>query len=209
MAVRLDDGSWLIVSPSCNPSAQALDALEKDGSVTALLAPNGFHYLGQQAWRDRFPKATSYAADGARERLTTKSPNVPYESFDVLKAKLPPRIGLHLPDGMKVPDLLLHATSGGKTIWFSGDILSNIGPADLALPMRLMMSLFGGATGYRLNRAPSMVYIGDRSVWKQSVLAAIEKSAPSAILPAHGNPVIDRALQQTREILGAARVSTL
>ena len=202
LAIRLDEGSWLVVSPSSSPSPETFDVLAKDGGVSALLAPNGYHYLGQKAWRERFPKAVSYAADGARSRLATKSPGINFESLDSLKSKLPSRIGIHLPEGMKVPDLMLHATSGGKTVWFSGDVLSNIGPEDLALPMRLVMSLFGGATGYRFNRAPSMVYVGDRSTWKLSVLSAIERAAPSAILPAHGNPVVDNPVADTRKILG-------
>lgn len=201
LAIRLDDGSWLVVSPCSAPSPEALDVLSKDGGVSALLAPNGYHYLGQKAWRDRFPKATSYAPDGALPRLATKSPTIAYQPLASLKAKLPSRIGIHLPDGMKVPDLMLHASSGGKTVWFTGDILSNIGSEDLALPMRLMMSLFGGGTGFRLNKAPSMVYIGDRTKWKQSVLAAIEKNPPITILPAHGDPVSERPMEAARSIL--------
>src|SRR4051794_32451772 len=94
LGTRLDDGTWLVVSPSSAPTPEALDALAKEGGVSALLAPNGFHYLGQNAWRERFPKAISYAADDAMTRLVTKSPGVKYESIESLKKKLPSRIGV-------------------------------------------------------------------------------------------------------------------
>ena len=203
MAVRLDDGTWLVVSPSIGSAPEIFDALSKDGDVSALIAPNGFHYLGQEAWRARFPKALSYAPDDARARLATKSPGIKYESVDSLKKRLPSRIGVLIPEGMKVPDLLMHATSGGKTVWFSGDLLSNTGPEDLALPMRLLMSVFGAGTGYRYNPMPAMVYVRDRAAWRRSVLAAIEKVPPTSVLPGHGNPVTDNTMARSREILGS------
>jgi hypothetical protein len=83
MAVRLDDGTWLVVSPPREPSAEALDGL--GGDVSALLAPNGYHYLGQAAWRARFPKAKSYAAKDSLERLAKKSADIPFEPLDALK----------------------------------------------------------------------------------------------------------------------------
>lgn len=67
LAARLDDATWLVVSPPRNPSAAAFEGL--GGDVSALLAPNGYHHMGQAAWRVRFPHAKSYAAKDSLDRL--------------------------------------------------------------------------------------------------------------------------------------------
>ena len=51
MAIRLDDGSFLVVSPATRAPEAALDALGKLGPVSALLAPNAYHHMGQAQWR--------------------------------------------------------------------------------------------------------------------------------------------------------------
>ena len=201
LAVRLDDGSWLVVSPSVGSPEGVYDALAKDGTVTALLAPNGFHHLGQSAWRKRFPTAISYASDDARARLSKKCPGVTYESVNRLTERLPARVGILLPDGMKAPDLLVHATSAGTTVWHTGDLVSNTTAEDMPLHWRLLMTVFGAGTGFRFNTMPAMIYLRDRAAWKRSVLAAIEKAPPAVLLPAHGNPLADNVAEKTRHIL--------
>lgn len=201
LAVQLDDASWLVVSPSVGSPDAVYDALASQGPVGALLAPNGFHHMGQKDWRKRFPRAISFAPDDAHSRLAAKSPGIPYKSFTDLKKILPSRIGLLLPDGMKKPDLLLHANTGGETVWFSGDLVSNTGAEDMPLVWRLLMSLFGAGTGFRFNPMPSMVYVNDKSSWKRSVSAAIDKFPPKVVLPAHGDPIRENAAGRTQDIL--------
>src|SRR5262249_18117664 len=158
------------------PSTEVLDALANDGGVSALLAPNAFHHMGQKAWRGRFPKAISFAPDDAMARLAKKSPGINFESIKSLEKKLPPRIRLIQPDGMKAPDVMVSVISETSSVWFSGDIISNTVAEDLALPMRLIMTLFSAGTGYRHNPMPSMVYLKDKAAWKRSALDAIEKA---------------------------------
>jgi glyoxylase-like metal-dependent hydrolase (beta-lactamase superfamily II) len=201
MAVRLQDGSWLVVSPSTKSPPAVLDDLAAKGPVSALLAPNGFHHMGQQAWRARFPEAVSYAPAGALPRLRKQAPDVPFHPADELSAKLPSTAAILQPDGMKAPDLLVRATTADGTVWFSGDLLSNTGPEDMGPVPRFILGLLGGGSGYRFNRMPTIVYVKDRSAWFASVLRAFEQAPPTVILPAHGDPVRDDAMAKSRAIL--------
>ena len=199
LAARLDDGSWLVVSPAIGLPASALDALGQDGDVSALVAPNGFHHLGQATWRARFPKAVSYAPEGALARLAKKAAAVPFRSLGELT--LPARIGRHLPEGMKVPDLLLSVRAGDGAVWFVGDLISNTVAGDVKGFPGFMFRLLGGGPGYRFNKVPTMVYLRDKKAWKASVRALFEQTAPTAVVPAHGDPITDDAAAKTRAIL--------
>jgi len=73
LAVRVGAQGWLVVSPPRAAPMAVQDELAADGGVSALLAPNAYHYLGQEAWRRRFPTATSWAPSGALPRIASKT----------------------------------------------------------------------------------------------------------------------------------------
>jgi hypothetical protein len=166
-----------------------------------LVAPNAFHHMGQAAWRARFPKATSYAPEGALPRLGKKARDVPFRPLAELTAKLPERVKLFVPAGMKAPDLMAHATTPEGAVWFGGDLISNTLSDDLSFGARLIFGLLGGGPGYRFNSVPAMVYLRDRAAWKAAVRAAVEQAPIAVMLPAHGEPVRDDATALTRAIL--------
>ena len=201
MATRLDDGSWLVVSPSSNSPVEVLDTLANDGGVTALVAPSAFHHMGQVAGRGRFPAAVSYAPQGGLKRLASKCPTVPFRPIDELVAKLPSTVGIAQPAGMKAPDLFVRASSGAETVWFTGDILSNTTDEDLSAVPRFIMGLFGGTGGYRYNKVPAFLYVKDRGAFTRSVSEAIEKTPATVVYPAHGDAVTRDVMAQTRTLL--------
>lgn len=198
MAIRDTDGAWVVISPSTKTPSAALDALVKEGQVKALVANNGFHHLGQAQWRERFPHAVSYAPQGALARLKAKAAGIPFQPLGALKTG--PGLAFLVPDGLKVPDLLVMANAGDETVWFSGDLVSNTGPEDLALPVRLLFTLVGGGTGFRFNKMPSLVYLKDRAAWNGSVRAWLG-AGPSIVLPAHGDPLVDNAAARSLRIV--------
>jgi hypothetical protein len=201
LAARLDDGTWLVVSPPRDPSAAVLEGL--GGEITALLAPNGYHHMGQAAWRTRFPGAKSYAPRDALDRLAKKSATIPYEPLDALESRLPDRFEFLRPEGLKATDLMVRVTSGGGTVWYTGDLISNVQKGDVPWAVGVVFSLLGGGAGYRYNGVPALVFMKDRKTWARSVRSAMEKSPPTAILPAHGSALKDDPAARTRDILTA------
>src|ERR1700712_513656 len=73
LAIRLPDGTLLLVSSPCNLSDSELNALAGVGVVSALLANNGAHHLGVPSLLKRFPNAVCYATQSASTRIAKKS----------------------------------------------------------------------------------------------------------------------------------------
>jgi hypothetical protein len=202
LAIRLDDETFVVVSPSIAPPSAVLDELAKAGGVSALVAPNAYHHRGQAAWRARFAGAQSYAPEGALPRLAQQSKGVPYRPLGELSERLPSRVALVVADGFKSPDLLVRATTaGGVTAWWLGDLFSNSGKDDQIWPLRLLGRLAGSGLGYRRNSKPELVYVADRGAWLESVRRAIAPHPPSIVVPAHGDPVLDDTAGRTAAVL--------
>ncbi len=73
--VQLGDGTLWLHSPVCYsaPLAAALHAL---GPISALIAPNSYHYLHVQAWAEANPSATVFAALDVASKINIST--VPY-----------------------------------------------------------------------------------------------------------------------------------
>jgi len=201
LAVRLQDGTWLVVAPSADSPSSVLEDISKDGNVSALVAPNAYHYLGQRAWRLRFPGATSYAPAGALPRLSRKSPDVPYRPASDLIETIQPRVTFLVPEGMKSPDMLIRVSVAGATVWWMGDLFTNSAVGDQNWLLRLIAPLAGSGLGYRRNSRPGLVYVRNPRAWLHSISNALDAEPPSIVVPAHGNPVMEDTARRTRYLL--------
>jgi hypothetical protein len=201
MAARMDDGTWVVVSPASGAPESALDELARDGDVSALVAPNGYHHLGQKAWRTRFPAAKSYAPEGAIARLASKAAGIPFEPMAGLTAKAGSRFDFLVPEGMKAADLLVRVGGAEGNVWFGGDLISNTVAADMGFMPRMVFSLLGGGPGYRYNPVPAIVYLKDKARWKSDVRGRMTKEPPAVMFPAHGEPVVEDVVARTQAIL--------
>ena len=202
LAAKLDDGTWMIVSPPARAPAEVFDRIADTGGVSALIAPNPYHNLGQIDWRTRFPAAIGYAPSGARPRLSKKTPGEVYQPLEQMQAALLP-IHLVLPDGMKVPDALFRIPNAVGDIWWMGDLFANSSKADQTWPLRLLARLAGSGLGYRANTKPEVVYVKDRGVWLDSLRRALDAAPPAIVVPAHGDPVVENAAQRTQQACNA------
>ena len=201
LAVRLEDGTWLVIAPSVGSASSVLEDLSKDGTVSALIAPNAYHYLGQRAWRLQFPSATSYAPDGALARLARKSPDVLYRPAWELIETIRPRVTFLVPEGMKSPDMLIRVSVAGATVWWMGDLFTNTAVDDQNWLLRMIAPLAGSGMGYRRNSKPGLVYVRNSKAWLHSIASALEAEPPSIVVPAHGNPVTQDSALRTRPLL--------
>ena len=202
LAARLRDNTWWVVSPPSGAPASVYEALDQQGGVSALVAPNAYHNKGQRAWRERFPRAVSYAPSGANPRLSNKTPDVEYRPIEELARKLWPARVL-LPDGMKSPDILFQIPTQAGHIWWMGDQFSNSAVSDQIWPLRLLSRFAGSGLGYRCNSKPELVYVRNRAAWLRSIRAGLEKFPPAIVVPAHGDPVTEDTAARTRRAMQA------
>lgn len=103
-----------------------------------------------------------------------------------------------LPNGMKAPAMLFQIPTKVGYVWWMGDQFSNSGRSDQIWLLRLLARFTGSGLGYRVNSKPELVYVRDRAAWIESIRAALEEMSPSAVLPAHGNPVTEQVVERTR-----------
>jgi hypothetical protein len=206
LAFRQTDGDWAIVSPPSDAPAAVFDDLAARGRVASLIAPNGFHYLGQAAWRARFAGAQSFAPAGALPRLAAKAPGVDFHRLEDHFARFAPAQIL-VPGGMKTPDAMISLPVDGGWLWWLGDQYANVGKADASLPLRLLSRILTGGPGYHCNCRPEMVYVEDRAVWARDLAQGLRQRPPRLVLCAHGAPVTSDAEQRTlaclRQVAGA------
>jgi len=196
LAFRQADGAWAIVSPPSEAPASVFDHLAARGRIASLIAPNGFHYLGQAAWRERFPEARSFAPAGALSRLAAKAPDVDFHRLeDHLDRFAPAQIVI--PRGMKTPDAMIALPVEEGWLWWLGDQYANVGKGDASLPLRLLSRLLTGGPGYHCNCRPELVYVDDRAAWGRDLADGFSLRPPRLVLCAHGAPVTSDAADRT------------
>ena len=186
MAFRGVDG-LVVVSPGSGLGARDYDALREHGEVRALIANNSFHHLGQSAWRERFPEAVSYAPSGAIADLKKKAPGIDFRPLADLP--LPTHVRCDDPPGFKTGETLVSVRARKGTVWFTGDLLTNIqrtpGP-----PLRWLFTWTDSAPGFRLFKPAAWLMMRDKKAVRAWALERLASDPPTIAVPAHG-PAFD------------------
>lgn len=180
------EGGVVVLSPAPELDARSFDAIEALGPVTALVATNGQHHMGQRAWRARFPDAASFAPPAALPVLGKKVEGVPFRSLAELA--LPAHVRWRDAPGFREGETLLSIDGARGPIWFTGDLVTNIqrtpGP-----PLRWLFTLTDSAFGLKLFRLAVWGFVKDRRAMRAFVEAGMSERPPRTIVPAHGPPI--------------------
>jgi hypothetical protein len=184
-AFRGQDG-LVVVSPGMGCDDRAYDALREHGPVSALVANNVMHHLGQGAWRARFPEAVSYAPAGAIDTLKKKVPGVAFRPLGDLA--LPDHAESADPPGFKTGEAFFRVRTGQGNVWFTGDLLANLSGLPPP-PLRWLFSWTSSGPGFRLFKPAVWLMVRDRKALRRWMLDRAASDAPSVIVPAHGRPL--------------------
>jgi hypothetical protein len=178
----------VVMSPGCGLDGSTLDVLKTHGRVAALVAINGFHHLGQVAWRQHFPDARSYAPAGAIGRLSKRVPSATFEPLEALAPLLGDSARVLEPDGLPGNAFaIVRAPSG--TYWYVCDLLFNIPELPKGFVFKTLMSMTNSAPGYRLFRPGVWLQVKDKKSLASWFDRQLSDAPPTTIVPAHGNPV--------------------
>ncbi len=186
MVFRGADG-LVVVSPATGLGDRDYDALREHGEVRALVANNTLHHLGQSAWRARFPDAVSYAPAGSLKTLQKKAPGIPYKPLSELT--LPAHARCEVPDGYKSGEAIVTVRTGKGSVWFTGDLLTNI-PKAPPPPVGWLFKWTDSAPGFRLFRPALWVFVRDKKAVRAWMLERLASEPPAVVVPAHG-PAVD------------------
>jgi hypothetical protein len=189
MVFRGAGDGLIVMSPGNKIDESAMDELADFGKVVALVASNSFHWLGQPAWRKRFPEARSFAPAQGIKRLSKKCPDAKFEPLEALAPLLGDRATVVDAPGFKVGNAFATARGSRGTYWYPSDLLSNIPKLPPGFVIRTLMSMTNSAPGYRLFRPSVWLQVKDKPVLRAWIDDELAKSAPVAVVPAHGPPI--------------------
>ena len=185
LVFRGPDG-LVVVSPASGLGPEDYDALAPFGQVRALVANNPAHHLGQAAWRARFPDARSYADPRSLLRLGEVAPDVAFEPIAALA--LGDAAHVDPLDGYPSGELLIRVAVATGSVWFTGDLLTNIqrtpGP-----PFSWLFRWSGSAPGFRLFKLGIWTSVRDRPALRRQVEGLLDRDPPAVLVPGHGPPV--------------------
>ena len=201
MVFRGANDGLIVMSPGNDIDEGALDELADFGKVVALVASNAFHWLGQRSWRRRFPEARSFAPAQGIKRLSKKVPDAKFEPLDALTPLLGDRATVVDAPGFRVGNAFATARGKSGTYWYPSDLFSNIPKVPLGFVIRTLMTMTNSAPGYRLFRPSVWLMVKSKPALHSWIDEELAKSAPVAVVPAHGPPVTGADLVATTKSL--------
>lgn len=185
---RMGNGQLMVVSPPTGLHEAAFAELAEFGEVGALVANNGFHHLGQAAWRARFPDARCFAPAEAIPRIKKKNPaDLPFEPLSALADLAGPTIGFREAANTKCGESWFWVAGAEGPVWFMSDVLANIPELPGKLLPRLMFKLSKSAPGYRPFGLALKFIVKDKKATLRALRADVSAHPPRAVVPAHGD----------------------
>jgi hypothetical protein len=198
LAVQLPDRSFMIMSPPTTASDAEVQAFTLLGGVSALVENNGAHHLGLSVWRARFPKATTYAAPKAAERIRKKGKDPgQLESIDALRARAGDRIALLEIAGCKIGDVCLRVVTEKGALFYAGDFIANIQSLPSNLIFKLVFKLTDSGPGLKVFGVFFKFFVADKRAARDALIRELEAAPPAILVPAHGDVVAQNDLGPT------------
>ena len=203
---KMANGELMVVSPAAGLREPAYAELESFGTVGAIVAPNGFHHLGQIEFRTRFPKARCFAAPETIHRIRDKNPDVgDFEGINMLPLIAGENIGIGEVENTKCGETWVWVKGAGGTVWFVSDILANMPSLPKKIMPWLLFKFTKSAPGYRPFNLALKFIVKDPQAVLRSLKAEMEKHPPTVVVPGHGPLVTgDDVAERTDAMLAAA-----
>lgn len=202
---RLVDDELVMFSPPTGVSAEVFQELEPHGRVTALVAPNGFHYLGLEPALEAFPSAQLFAPAGAAKRITKKRPKLTIRALSDLSERTqgPTRI-LDVP-GFSIGETWAVVPTERGPLWYVSDSCFNMPELPPNFFVRWLFKTTKSAPGLCINGLGNFIFLKDRKGYKAWFDREL-KQPPSVLVPAHGDVFRDDALGATLRHLVETRL---
>lgn len=186
-AARMGNGEMMIVSPSTGLDDETASELEKYGPVGALVANNGFHYLGQAGWRERYPDVRCFAPDVAATRIKKKSKGtLDFEPLEALSELTGDEVGVRNVPNTRIGESWFWAKCGDGYAWYASDVVANMPKLPSAFIPRMLFKFTDSAPGYRVFNLALKFGVKDKNGTLKLFLDDLEAHPPSTVVPGHG-----------------------
>ena len=183
VTVQLPSGGTLVYSPAWLDE-QTLERVAELGTPRVLCAPNHFHHLTLERFRDRWPAAVTVASRPALRRLEARAgPGI--RPIEDVAAELPAGARWHLPGGTKTGEVWLSLPQPGGVTLLVCDAFFNItrptaGFTGFAL-RRLQV-----VPGLRISHTYRLRAVSDVAACRASSLSIVNELAPTGVVFSHG-----------------------
>lgn len=206
LVARMPNQELLVLSPAVNLSDTAHADLVELGEVGAVVATNGFHHLGQRAWRSRYPNARFFAPPLSAARIRRKNPRAgAFEPLSELTPLLGSDVIVREAPSTKCGETWAIITVDSGHIWFASDIMANMQRLPAAFFPKLWFRLTNRAPGYHVFHRRLNSIVKDKKVVFRAMLDDLKKYPPTLLVPAHGLPVgHDDVATETEALVRAA-----
>lgn len=188
VVARVGDGELMVLSPTAKVDDGALKDLEAFGTVTSLVAPNGFHRTGLRPWLDALPHAAVYGPQAALPRVRAMVPAA--QDLQGLADRMPEGLALLPLPSMRVGGTWLVAETDGGLTWCVGDTITN--QDEYLFGIGWMLKLVGIKRGFAMNGLQGLAMARDKPAYFEWLRARLSDGAPTTVVPAHGT-VVERA----------------
>lgn len=185
LLIRLSDRCFLAYSPGAPLLDSAMQVLGSDSEVV-LLAPSAAHSLGLEKWKAGFRNSQVVAADAAVPRLLKKTSLQRIESLDLLRARLPAHIGVHVPPACSFGEVWLSIDADGRVYWAVCDAFFNLAALSRNVLLRSMMKLGRLGPGLEVSRAFQYVGIKDKEQYREWAIQRFSNGRTNVLIPCHG-----------------------
>lgn len=188
LTAKLPSGGLMVISAPSRIDPKAIDELAEYGPVEALVANNGFHYLGLARWKEHFPEARCFAAPGAIARIEkrSKGPLPQIEPLSALEPLLGDDVAVVETASSKCGETWARVKIADGYVWYGSDILINLEEMPPSLLLRTLFKLTKSAPGYRVFGLAARFILKDRRATFRAMLADVEAHPPTVMVPAHG-----------------------
>ncbi len=205
LIARMPSSELLVLSPALGLTPEAFEAVDALGKVGAVVATNGYHYLGVLQWRERYPEALYFAPSASIPRIRKKKRQLAdLTALDELSPMLGEGIIVREAPATKCGECWAMIRTGSGYVWFVSDILANIPELPKNLLLNLLFKWTKSAPGYRVFHLALQVIARDKKALLRRLLDDLVAFPPSVVLPAHGAPVKHAEVAaQTRALIEA------
>lgn len=204
---RLASGGLMVISPPSRIDRAVADDLAPFGPVEALVANNGFHYLGIGRWRELFPKARCFAAPGAGARIAKRSSDAgTLEPLDALTPLLAEGVAVVETPSSKCGETWARAKIEGGHAWYGSDLFANMAALPPSFFIGKLFKWTKSAPGYTLFNLAHKIILKDRKASLRAVLEDVRTHPPTVMVPSHGEIASAPSVARDTEALLVAAV---
>ena len=197
------DNELVIASPPSRIERSHIEELERFGHVTAIVAPNGFHYLGLPVFKEAFPAAVMYAPELAAKRIAKKLPDLgELHPLSTLQGRLEPNLKIFDVPGFKIGEVWITVATEQGPIWYVSDSCFSLEQMPKAFLPKVLLKWTKSAPGFKLNRLGNKMFLKDPESYKGWFSERLAEEHPRMVVTAHGSVVtgLDIGERMTRMV---------